>query len=184
MAVSVNKWFIFLAVAMVFNTPGKLTFADSGEKGREKVVFHPFHVSVTEINHNAAEKTLELSCKIFTDDFEDALTKKFKAKIDLVHPKDRAEMDKYVSAYIHDHLQVKADGKPVTLHYLGYEIENEAAYAYLQADNIAALKKVDIVNTIMYDVFIDQVGINHVIVGGNRKSVKLDYPNSQASVSF
>ena len=184
MAVSVNKWFVFLAVAMVFNAPGKLDYAGSREVVKEQAVIHPFHVSVTEINHNAAEKTLEVSCKIFTDDFEDALTKKFKAKIDLVHPKDRAEMDKYVSAYIHDHLQVKADGKPVTLNYLGYEIDNEAAYAYLQADNIATLKKADITNTIMYDVFIDQVGINHVIVGGNRKSVKLDYPNSQASVLF
>ncbi len=36
-------------------------------------------------------------------------------------------MDKYVSAYVHDHLQVKADGKQVTLNYLGYEIETEAS---------------------------------------------------------
>ena len=30
---------------------------------------HPIYVSVTEIEHNAAEKTLEISCRIFTDDF-------------------------------------------------------------------------------------------------------------------
>lgn len=184
MAVSVNKWLVFFSFAMVFNAPGKLNSTTFGNMVNKQAGIHPFHVSVTEINHNAAEKTLEVSCKIFTDDFEDALTKKFKAKIDLVNPKDRAETDKYVSAYIHDHLQVKADGKPITLNYLGYEIESEAAYAYLQADNITTLKKADITNTIMYDVFTDQVGINHVIVGGNRKSVKLDYPNNQALVQF
>ena len=31
---------------------------------------HLVFVSVTEIEHNAKEKTLEISCKIFTDDFE------------------------------------------------------------------------------------------------------------------
>ena len=31
---------------------------------------HPFFVSVTEINHNAKDKTIEIACKIFTDDFE------------------------------------------------------------------------------------------------------------------
>ena len=31
---------------------------------------HPIFMSVTEIEHNAKDKTLEISCKVFTDDFE------------------------------------------------------------------------------------------------------------------
>jgi hypothetical protein len=184
MAVFFNKWFVMVAISMIFNTSTDLNQVALFDTERKGTSLHPFHVSVTEINHNAAEKTLETSCKIFTDDFENALSKKFNTKIDLINSRDRAAMDKYVSAYVHDHLQVKADGKQVTLNYLGYEIETEAAYVYLQADNISAVKKVDITNTIMYDTFTDQVGINHVIVGGNRKSVKLDYPNNQASLQF
>ena len=34
---------------------------------------HPIFVSVTQIDHNATDKTLEISCKIFTDDFEQTL---------------------------------------------------------------------------------------------------------------
>ena len=29
---------------------------------------HPIFVSVTEIEHNAAAKSLEISCKVFTED--------------------------------------------------------------------------------------------------------------------
>ena len=39
---------------------------------------HPVHVSVIEVEHNAAEKSLEVTCKIFTDDFEKVLAKTFK----------------------------------------------------------------------------------------------------------
>ena len=39
---------------------------------------HPIFVSVTEIEHNAKDKTLEISCKIFTDDFEKTLRLTYK----------------------------------------------------------------------------------------------------------
>ncbi len=184
MAVSVNKWFVFIAFTMIISSYDKKPVFYPDKPNQFKNVSHPFHVTVTEVNHNATDKTLEISCKIFTDDFEDALSKKFKVKIDLINPKDKAAMDKYVSAYIHDYLQLKADGKAVTLNYLGYEVENEAVFAYLQVDNISTVKKIEITNSLMYDVFNDQVGINHVTVGGNRKSVQLDYPNNQAVVQF
>ena len=41
---------------------------------------HPLFVSVTEINHNAADKNLEISCKIFIDDFEKTLTNIYHTK--------------------------------------------------------------------------------------------------------
>ena len=41
-------------------------------------LFHPFFVSVTEMNHNAKDKTLEISCKLFADDFEKGLEQVYK----------------------------------------------------------------------------------------------------------
>ena len=145
---------------------------------------HPFHVSVVEINHNAADKTLEISCKIFTDDFEKVLAQNYKAKADLINPPDKAAMDTLVKKYIISHVSLSADGKPVKLSYLGFERENEAVYSYVQADNIASVKRIDISNKLMHDIFTDQVNLMHVTVGGNRKSTKLDYPATQASFSF
>ena len=146
--------------------------------------FHPFHVSVTEVNHNATDKTLEISCKIFTDDFSDALAKKYKVKVDLVHPTDKAAMDKIVSDYISNHLQIKTDNKTGALNYVGFEVENEATYVYMQVNDVTTVKKADVTNTILYDLFTDQTEIVHVIVAGNRKSVKVDYPNNEASFQF
>lgn len=145
---------------------------------------HPFHVSVTEINHNATNKTLEVSCKIFTDDFEDALTKKYKTNVDLVRPKDKPAMDKLVGDYVNNHLAIKTDSKASVMNYVGYEVENEAVYVYMQVNDIATLKKAEVTNTVLHDLFNDQTEIIHFIENGNRKSVKIDYPVSVASFQF
>jgi hypothetical protein len=139
---------------------------------------------VVEINHNAVDKTLEISCKIFTDDFEKALVQNYQTKVDLINPPNKAAMDTLVKKYISAHLSISANGKPVYFSYLGFERENEAVYSFLQADNVAAVKKIDISNSLMHDLFTDQISLMHLIVGGNRKSAKLDYPNTQVSFQW
>lgn len=165
------KW-LFLALILVGLTSG----------GPERL--HPVHVSVLEINHNASDKTVEISCKIFTDDFENVLRQNYKTKVDLINPPDRKAMDSLVQNYILSHLLIKADNKPLPLAYLGFERDQESVYAYIQAENIPFLKKMAISNNIMYDFFTDQINIMHVTVGGKRKSSKLDYPDTSLEISF
>jgi len=145
---------------------------------------HPFHVSVVEINHNATDKTLEISCKIFTDDFEKVLAQNYKIKIDLTNPPDRKAMDSVVKKYILSHFAVTVDGKPGPLSYLGFEKDAEAVYSFVQVENVPSVKKVEFTNKLMQDMFTDQVNIVHVIVKGERKSTKLDYPATAAKVEF
>jgi hypothetical protein len=146
--------------------------------------FHPYYISVVEINHNATDKTLEISCKIFTNDFETILEKNYKTKVDLVNPTDKAAVDKLVKDYIQKHLAFKVDGKQVNFSYLGFEKEDEATYSYFQIDNVTSLKKLDITNSILHDFSDQQINIIHCTVGGKRQSTKLDYPKADASFQF
>jgi hypothetical protein len=183
MASWLNKWLLLSAFPVFFYTSGKSTDIPVPGKVESKKA-HPFHVSVTEIDHNATEKTLEIGCKLFTDDFESILEKTYKTKVDLTNPTDRAATGKLVSDYINKHFIIKVDGKPISLAAIGFEKESEATWCYLQGDNVAAVKKVEITNTLLYDLFDDQVGIMHVKVDGTRKSTKLSFPAKEAVVSF
>jgi hypothetical protein len=173
MASSVYKWLI----------PALLGFMLTGAKSAPDAP-HPFHVAVVELEHNAADKTFEISCKLFTDDFEKVLTQNYKTKVDLIHPTDKSSMDSLVKKYVLSHLSITADNKQVSFSYLGFEHENEAVYGYFQVDGVPSVKKIDMVNTLMQDLFEDQVNLMHVKVGGERKSVKLDYPKKNASFVF
>jgi hypothetical protein len=145
---------------------------------------HPIYVSVTEIEHNAKDNTLEVSCKIFTDDFERTLRQTYSGTVDLLQPKDKAAMNKLVSEYVKKHLSLIVDGKPVVMDFIGYEQQEEGIESYYQVNNIATLKKIDVRDNILYEYKKEQFSLIHVTVGGNRKSYKLNNPDDKVSFQF
>lgn len=145
---------------------------------------HPLHVSTTEINFNAKDKTLEVSCRIFSDDFETILAKLYKQKIDLNSANMKTEMDGLIKKYLLSHLQLKANGKGTVLNYIGFEIDREATNIYLEVERIPAIKSVEVNDTILYDLFDDQMSIVHVVKGSTRKSTKILYPEKKFVANF
>lgn len=170
MAASLFKW--FLAVLCSF---GGLA---AGE------IRHPLYISVTEINHNAKDKTLEISCKIFTNDLEATLEKSAHVKVDVSDQKNKQETNKLIADYVSRHLQLKVDGRGIALHFIGSEQEADGTWSYFQVNDITSVKKIDIVNSLLYDNFQQEINIMHVTVGGEKKSTRLNYPDTGASFSF
>jgi hypothetical protein len=165
-----NKWFLaFLMLAPVSlpDTPA-----------------HPLHLGVVELAHNAEEKSLEITVKLFTDDFEHVLQKALNVDVDLINPVDREAARKAVEAYVKKHLQVVVNGKAAAMECIGFERDFEATYSYFQASGIAEAQKWEIQNTLMYDLFDDQSNIIHVMVNGKRKSSKLKYPEKKVVVEM
>ena len=167
MALALYKW--LLVLGLFSNNPAPV---------------HPFFVSVSEINYNAADKNLEISCKVFTDDFETTLKNVTQTVVDMYKPKDSAQLEKMISAYIQKHLQLRIDGKLVKLEYIGHELEDQSTWNYFQVTNIGAPRKIEIFNDIFHESFDKQINIMHITVNGNRKSMKLDYPSTEAKFDF
>ena len=183
MVIEFNKWlFILLAATGLY--PGRNVFEGNFSLNQHANDVHPLHVSVTEINHNVTEKTLEVTCKLFTDDFEKVLVQNYKTKVDLINPPDRPAMDKLINDFVQKHLLIKVDNKSIQLSYLGFERDAEAVFSYFQVENIGTIKKLEVNNTILHEMFTDQINMMHIMVGGNRKSFKLDYPDKEAVITF
>jgi hypothetical protein len=150
MVILLYKWLLFF--------PALLGGGPSATLNANSTARHPLFVSVTEMNYNATDKDLEISCKIFTDDFEKTLAATYHTKVDLSAP----------------------SGK-----YVGFEKENDATWSYFQVSNAAtAPKKIDVVNSILYESYDKQMNLMHVSVGGDRKSTRLNYPDKVASFQF
>ena len=171
---AIYKWlllFPFLITGNLFSHP---TYKGS----------HPYYVSVTEIEYNTAAKEIQIACKIFTDDFEQALKGMYHTKIDLYHPQDKVLVDKQIKGYIQKHFHLKADDKTVNLNFIGYEIEGEAAWCFFSAGNITAVKNIEVFNDLLYEYKKEQVNMMHTKVNGNRKSGRLSYPDTSIKFSF
>lgn len=151
---------------------------------KEEIKKHPFHVSNTEVSFNAKSKSLEITCRIFTDDFENILNKRFKSKIDLYTKSQVKEMNAFVKSYLETNLKFMVDGKVVKYNYLGFENDHEATNVYLEIGNSPPFKTLGVDNSILYDLFEDQMNILHVEKNGNRKSTKASFPERKMGVSF
>jgi hypothetical protein len=170
-----SNWFLLLVAFWGLSTDTKVL-------PYEKL--HPFYVSVTEINQNAAEKSLEISCKFFADDFEHTLEKAFKAQLDITSEKEKASFDKFIPEYIAKHFAIAVDGKPAKLNYIGYEKDKESVYCYFEVTNTPAVKRLDVTTNLLYDFTQEQINIMHITVNGKRQSSKLNYPEVKAAFQY
>jgi hypothetical protein len=123
---------------------------------------HPFFISLTEIRYNSNSGTMELSQKIFWDDLEVALASEFKEKVDFLKPTNKAKLESQIKTYLLKHNQLWVNGKSVTLTYLGYEVEEDAAWFYLESSATEMPKSVEVQSTVLLKDFDGQQNIVHV----------------------
>jgi len=148
-------------------------------------VLHPFYVSITTVDFNEGAQRLEISCRIFYDDLETALRAEGGvASVDLIRPADRKVTDSLVARYLRRYVALSVDGRRQPLHYLGYEIEDDVAWCYLEATGVPAVKRLTLDNRVLFAQFDKQSHIIHATAYGERKSTKLDNPAYRASFTW
>ena len=148
-------------------------------------LFHPFFISLTEVRYNADSKKMELAQKIFWDDLEVALSKEAGVTVDFLKPKDKTKLESQVKAYLLKHTQVWVNGKLVPLTYVGYEVEEDAAWFYLESMTTSTPKTVEVQNTLLLRDFNGQQNIVHVYLNSKSpKSLLLGEGKEKGKVDF
>ena len=94
------------------------------------------------------------------------------------------ETNQNITKYLKKHIQIKVNGKISPLKYIGYEIQEEAIWCYLEASNINKVSTIEIDNHVLYNLHKEQINMMNVMVNGKRQSIKLDNPVSKAVMKF
>lgn len=145
---------------------------------------HPFYLSVTDLKYKASEKTMQASVKVFVNDLETALKKINQKPIDLLHPKDTVQLNKVLATYLAKHLTFKLNSEIKLFDFIGFEIEQEAIWMYLEYNNCPSPKKVEIENSLLYDFIKEQSNILKLEVNGKNQSSKVSYPDKLLHFEF
>ena len=138
---------------------------------------HPYHVGSVEINYNAKTKTFEISAKFFLDDLENSLNAKYSKTLHFGEEKSKAGLDQALENYFAEYFKLKSNNKFLKINYLGFEEDKESVNVYLESEATEMPKKVETAVSLLYSFFDDQMNIVHIIVNGERKSSKLNYPD-------
>ncbi len=145
---------------------------------------HPFFVSVSDIKYNSSNKSIEISCKMFTNDLEGALKKISSKPIDILNPKDKKEVEAVLFDYIKKHLIIKINNKIINYTFVGYEKEEDAIWTYLEFKKAEIPKQINVDDKLLYDFLKEQTNIVNVEVNGVKKSYKVLNPESIMNFEF
>ena len=120
---------------------------------------HKIHVSLTNIVYKKESKTLQITTRIFIDDIENTINKKYGLKLEFDTEKETSETDKYLKKYFEENLKITIDNQEITLSYLGKEYDEDIVYVYFEMENIPDFKQIEVKNTVLFDLFDDQQNI-------------------------
>jgi hypothetical protein len=151
---------------------------------KDSVYKHPIYIAVVEIEYNT-DKFATLVCKTFTDDLQLGLQKQYQNRITIDESSANIqEISSEMDGYIKNHLQIITNTKKVDLTYTGFKKQNNATLIYFKLNNINSVEKIEVRDSILYEVYNNQVGLIYATVNGNRKNRKLTNPQSEASFDF
>ncbi|EMY81874.1 hypothetical protein ES731_07165 [Psychroflexus gondwanensis] len=145
---------------------------------------HEFYLSVTDINYVAEKQNLQIISRVFTDDFEDVLNKRYQKDFKLIPSLEVKETEVYIERYINDKLFIESKGDILTLKYLGKKYEDDMVYLYIEIENIDKLNSITIENLILTDLFEEQKNMIHFKSGEFKKSFILEKKLSKRTITF
>lgn len=148
---------------------------------------HEFHASVTQMQYNPKDHAFEISIRIFTDDFEKALSQESNSKVHLsgstAGPNDKNDL--LIEKYIRSHFSYASPQKQTkTFSYVGHEIEADANWIYLEMPYNEPFKGGLLKNNILMDMFDDQVNMVNIQYQGQKKTFVYRKNQPVQDVSF
>lgn len=147
-------------------------------------VLHKFYVSVTQIDYVPNKKRIEITSRIFIDDLEKALNKKYKTKLNITSTNEISEAEEYIKAYIKEKIKISINKKPQVIEYLTKEVEGDVIIIYTK---IAISKKIntfEVYNSLLTETFQDQQNIVHTNINSNKKSFLLTNTVFQEKIDY
>ena len=148
------------------------------------MALHKFYVAVFQIEHVPSKKVVQMTSRIFIDDLENALVKKYNKKFYLGTSTEVEGTDSHLKQYLTEKITIKINGKESSITYLGKETEDDVLICYYTLPAKGEIKSIEVSNTALFEMFADQQNIIHTKINSNKKSLLLTNDNPKGLLKF
>ena len=137
------KWILLLA----------FTLPDSASDR----AYHAFHTSLAQVSYNSKTKLFEVSVRVFTDDFEEVLSKEANRKVRL---DESTQHDQLIEAYVKKQFgMLDQSGRKKAMTFVGKEFEADATWIYLEIPFSEQASDLRLQNALLTDLFDNQTNV-------------------------
>lgn len=134
--------------------------------------FHKFYMGVFQVNYAQEKKMIQITSRIFIDDLNNGLEKKYHKKTFVGTEKETPEDIELLKKYLAENFTIKINGQSKTITFLSKEVEAaDVLVCYSRIKDIDKIKTLEISNTVLVDWNTEQQNITHVSAFGTKKSV-------------
>jgi len=146
---------------------------------------HEFYVSICNIQHNTEAATLEITLKIFTDDFEEVLEQKNGESLHLGTPKENPKADEWIRDYLQKKLKIRLNEDASNpFKYLGKEVEVNEMWCYLEIENVSTIEAIEVNNVLLTETFPKQSNIVNIRANARLETLVLSKDKTVDKVSY
>lgn len=146
--------------------------------------FHKYYLSLTQIEYNKDQKSLEIIINVFLDDIELAINKEYDVDLRLTTKQELEDVDSYFQKYLRENLRFLVNNELVNYNFIGKEYEGDLVYFYLEVNLRNSLVSLEVVNTILITYFEQQQNVIKFKNGSKRQSKILSKNSNKALLNF
>ncbi|MTH16273.1 DUF6702 family protein [Flavobacterium sp. LC2016-01] len=134
--------------------------------------FHKFYMGVFQVNYASEKKMIQITSRIFVDDLNKGLEKKYHKKTFIGTEKETPEDVELLKKYLAENFTIKVNGQSKAITFLSKEVESDdVLVCYSRIKDIEKFKTLEILNSILVDWNAEQQNITHISAFGTKKSV-------------
>ncbi|GAA4065316.1 hypothetical protein GCM10022389_07570 [Flavobacterium cheonanense] len=141
------------------------------------MAMHKFYVSIYQVNYAPKKKMIQITSRLFIDDVNDALEKKFKKRTYFALENETPEDEVFLKKYFAEKFIIKVNGVSKTLNYLSKDIDGNVVICYFSIKDLPKISSVAIENSALMELNEEQQNIIQANINGEKQSLLLTSEN-------
>jgi uncharacterized protein DUF6702 len=147
---------------------------------------HKFYVSVSNVAYSEKDKALQITSRVFIDDFEKVLEERYGLDAQLATPSESKLADEYIEKYFKTKFIFLIDDEVRPYQFLGKKYDNDVIICYLEILDIdlEKIKSIAVQNELLTDLFDEQQNVVHFKIKDKKKSFVLIRENNKGMLNL
>ena len=145
--------------------------------GLSSMAMHKFYVSIYQLNYAPKKKMIQITSRLFIDDVNDALEKKFKKRTYFALENETPEDEVFLKNYFAEKFIIKVNGVSKALNYLSKDIDGNVVICYFSVKDLPKISSVAIENSALMELNEEQQNIIQANINGEKQSLLLTSEN-------
>lgn len=135
-------------------------------------IFHKFYMGIFQVNYVAEKKMIQITSRIFVDDLNKGIEKKYNKKTFIGTQKETLADVDLLKKYLSENFSIKINGQLKPIVFLSKELEaDDVLVCYSRITAVEKFKTLEISNTVLTDWNTEQQNITHISAFGTKRSV-------------